>query len=126
MGLLHVAFHSHFGGRPLMTAMFDKLLAFLRAQPDAAAEDRGGNAMAVEGAENAPQALVAAVLRPLDGAAIDRTRLQGRGAGEVARAFPVRPALEQDADQHGDALSARPAGVLVVHLDAPDLQVEGW
>jgi len=34
MGLLHVAFHSHFGGRPLMTAMFDKLLAFLAAQPD--------------------------------------------------------------------------------------------
>ena len=34
MGLLHVAFHSHFGGRPLMTAMFDKLLAFLSAQPD--------------------------------------------------------------------------------------------
>jgi allantoinase len=35
MGLLHVAFHSHFGGRPLMTAMFDKLLAFLTAQADA-------------------------------------------------------------------------------------------
>jgi peptidoglycan/xylan/chitin deacetylase (PgdA/CDA1 family) len=34
MGLLHVAFHSHFGGRPLMTAMFDKLLKFLRAQPE--------------------------------------------------------------------------------------------
>ena len=28
------AFHSHFGGRPLMTAMFDKLLKFLCAQPD--------------------------------------------------------------------------------------------
>ena len=27
-------FHSHFGGRPLMTAMFDKLLKFLRAQPE--------------------------------------------------------------------------------------------
>jgi hypothetical protein len=34
MGLIHIGFHSHFGGRPLMTAMFDKLLAFLRAQPD--------------------------------------------------------------------------------------------
>ena len=34
MGLLHVAFHSHFGGRPLMTAMFAKLLKFLRAQPE--------------------------------------------------------------------------------------------
>ena len=33
MGLLHVAFHSHFGGRPLMTAMFDELLKFLVAQP---------------------------------------------------------------------------------------------
>jgi peptidoglycan/xylan/chitin deacetylase (PgdA/CDA1 family) len=33
MGLLHVAFHSHFGGRPLMTAMFDELLKFLAAQP---------------------------------------------------------------------------------------------
>jgi hypothetical protein len=32
--LLHVAFHGHFGGRPLMTAMFDKLLAFLSAQSD--------------------------------------------------------------------------------------------
>ena len=46
MGLLHVAFHSHFGGRPLMTAMFDKLLkyparaaagAFSRSQRDRAA-----------------------------------------------------------------------------------------
>jgi len=35
MALLHVAFHSHFGGRPLMTAMFDKLLEFLTAQGDA-------------------------------------------------------------------------------------------
>lgn len=34
MGLLHIGFHGHFGGRPLMTAMFDKLLAFLRTQPD--------------------------------------------------------------------------------------------
>jgi peptidoglycan/xylan/chitin deacetylase (PgdA/CDA1 family) len=34
MGLIHIGFHSHFGGRPLMTAMFDKLLAFLRAQPE--------------------------------------------------------------------------------------------
>lgn len=34
MGLLRVAFHSRFAGRPLMTAMFDKLLTFLRAQAD--------------------------------------------------------------------------------------------
>jgi hypothetical protein len=34
MGLLHIGFHSHFGGRPLMTAMFDKLLGFLQAQPE--------------------------------------------------------------------------------------------
>jgi allantoinase len=34
MGLIHIGFHSHFGGRPLMTAMFDKLLAYLAAQPD--------------------------------------------------------------------------------------------
>ena len=45
MGLIHVGFHSHFGGRPLMTAMFDKLLeisvraagrAFSRPQRDRA------------------------------------------------------------------------------------------
>jgi hypothetical protein len=30
-----VAFHSHFGGRPLMTAMFDQLLKFLAHHPDA-------------------------------------------------------------------------------------------
>ena len=35
LGLIHIGFHSHFGGRPLMTAVFDKLLAFLCAQPDA-------------------------------------------------------------------------------------------
>ena len=34
MSLIHIGFHSHFGGRPLMTAMFDKLLKFLRAQPE--------------------------------------------------------------------------------------------
>ena len=34
MGLLHIGFHSHFGGRPLMTAMFDKLLGFLQAQSE--------------------------------------------------------------------------------------------
>ena len=34
VGLIHIGFHSHFGGRPLMTAMFDKLLKFLTAQPD--------------------------------------------------------------------------------------------
>ena len=34
MGLIHIGFHAHFGGRPLMTAMLDKLLAFLTAQPD--------------------------------------------------------------------------------------------
>lgn len=34
MGLIHIGFHSHFGGRPLMTAMLDKLLKFLSAQSD--------------------------------------------------------------------------------------------
>jgi allantoinase len=34
MGLIHVGFHSHFGGRPLMTAMFDKLLKMFSSHPD--------------------------------------------------------------------------------------------
>jgi allantoinase len=34
VGLIHIGFHSHFGGRPLMTAMFDKLLKFLTTQSD--------------------------------------------------------------------------------------------
>ena len=34
MSLILVGFHSHFGGRPLMTAMFDRLLGFFKAQPD--------------------------------------------------------------------------------------------
>jgi len=34
MGLIHLGFHSHFGGRPLMTAMFDKLLKFFSSHPD--------------------------------------------------------------------------------------------
>ena len=34
MGLIHVGFHAHFGGRPLMTAQFDKLLAFFKSHPD--------------------------------------------------------------------------------------------
>src|SRR5262249_56213905 len=29
MGLLHIGFHSHFGGRPLMTAILDKLFQLL-------------------------------------------------------------------------------------------------
>ena len=34
MGLIHIGFHSHFGGRPLMTAMFDKLLKMFAGHPD--------------------------------------------------------------------------------------------
>ena len=34
MGLIHLGFHSHFGGRPLMTAMFDKLLKLFVSHPD--------------------------------------------------------------------------------------------
>ena len=34
MGLIHVGFHAHFGGRPLMTAQFEKLLAYFRSHPD--------------------------------------------------------------------------------------------
>jgi allantoinase len=34
MGLIHVGFHSHFGGRPLMTAMFDKLLKLFSTHSD--------------------------------------------------------------------------------------------
>jgi allantoinase len=34
MGLIHLGFHSHFGGRPLMTAMFDKLLKLFSSHPD--------------------------------------------------------------------------------------------
>jgi hypothetical protein len=74
----------------------------------AAAEDGGRHLVALERAQDAQQAFVAAILCPLDGAAVDRARLQGRGAREIARAFAVRPGLEQDADQHGDALAAGP------------------
>ena len=34
MGLVHIGFHSHFGGRPLMSAQFDKLLAYLKFHTD--------------------------------------------------------------------------------------------
>lgn len=34
LGLLHIAIHGHFGGRPLMSAMFSKLLEHLSKQPD--------------------------------------------------------------------------------------------
>lgn len=34
MGLIHIGFHSHFGGRPLMTAMFDKLLKLFSSHSD--------------------------------------------------------------------------------------------
>ncbi len=34
MGLIHLGFHSHFGGRPLMTAMFDKLLKLFSSHSD--------------------------------------------------------------------------------------------
>ena len=34
LGLLHIAIHGHFGGRPLMSAMFSKLLEHLSAQSD--------------------------------------------------------------------------------------------
>ena len=34
LGLLHVAIHGHFGGRPLMSAMFSKLLEHLSKQTD--------------------------------------------------------------------------------------------
>ncbi|MDP6558636.1 MAG: polysaccharide deacetylase family protein [Candidatus Binatia bacterium] len=34
MGLLHVAIHSHFGGRPLMAAMFLKVLEYIKGFPD--------------------------------------------------------------------------------------------
>lgn len=34
MGLVHIGFHSHFGGRPLMAAQFDKLLAYLKFHTD--------------------------------------------------------------------------------------------
>jgi len=91
----------------------------------AAAEDGGRHLVALERAQDAPQPFVAAVLRPLDRAAVDRARLQRRGAGEVARAFSVRPALEQDADQDGDALAAGPRGGFVVHCRIPTFEREG-
>ena len=34
LGLLHIAIHGHFGGRPLMSTMFSKLLEHLSAQSD--------------------------------------------------------------------------------------------
>jgi len=34
LGLLHIALHGHFGGRPLMSAMFSKLLEHLSARSD--------------------------------------------------------------------------------------------
>lgn len=33
-GLIHIAVHSHFGGRPLMSAVFQKTLEYFRACPD--------------------------------------------------------------------------------------------
>jgi len=33
MGLLHIGFHCHFGGRPMMAAMLHKLLQHLRGFP---------------------------------------------------------------------------------------------
>lgn len=34
LGLINIAIHGHFGGRPLMSAMFSKLLVHLAQQPD--------------------------------------------------------------------------------------------
>lgn len=34
MGLMHIGFHSHFGGRPMMAAMLRQLLQYLRGFPD--------------------------------------------------------------------------------------------
>ena len=35
MGLLHLAVHSHFGGRPLIAAQLEKLLGYINSCPDA-------------------------------------------------------------------------------------------
>ena len=77
-----------------------------------AAEDRGRDRMAIERAQDPPQPFIAAVLRPLDGAVVDGAGLQRRRAREIARTLPVRPGLEQDADQDGDGFSAGPDGLL--------------
>ena len=34
MGLLHIGFHCHFGGRPMMSAMLHKVLGYLKGFPD--------------------------------------------------------------------------------------------
>ena len=34
MGLVHLAIHSHFGGRPLIAAQFEKLLRYFSGFPD--------------------------------------------------------------------------------------------
>jgi len=34
LGLINIAIHGHFGGRPMMAAVFSKLLQHLAAQPD--------------------------------------------------------------------------------------------
>ncbi len=34
MGLLHIAVHSHFGGRPLIAAQFEKILRYVSGFPD--------------------------------------------------------------------------------------------
>jgi len=34
MGLLHIGFHCHFGGRPMMSAMLRKVLGYLKGFPD--------------------------------------------------------------------------------------------
>src|SRR5208282_2595270 len=48
-------------------------------------EDRGARVAAIEDAQNAPNALLAAILRPLDPSMVDGAKPQRRGAGEVGR-----------------------------------------
>ena len=82
-----------------------------RARRSAGCRRSSRGPVAIERTQDPPRAFVAAVLRPLDGAVVVVSAL-AESWPEVARAPPVRPGLEQDADRYGDRFSAGPNGVL--------------
>ena len=72
------------------------------------AEHRSPQVAEVEGADEPPDAFLAAVGRPLHARVIDGAAAQRRGAGEIARRFSFGPAFEQQADEDRHALAVRP------------------
>ena len=109
--VLHVAvaFDQMAGFRQLLEHVGVKL------RRAAAAEERGAHLRSIEDANQAPDAFLAAVFAPLNAAAVDQSRFERGRTREIARRFLVGPSLEQDADDHGGAASARPTRCGCLH-----------